>query len=307
MDFQGAEYNHFYKDGEWHFAVTGKNETGTSWIQLRDLGTRYRVQVRAWRLAGPDLNNYGLVFGGQDDFNYYTFRISDAGQYRIAKHVQDHWVDLQPWTKAAAINRGGVNTLTMLVDGAQLYACVNGTLVGTANDPALQTGRVGMIAGAYDEPVHIHFDDIATWKLQGPVTVTQGGASAPPPATIPSDAPAGVYVTSLRTSDPNPKRNTDVTFVATFLNSTGAAQPFNWVVMVYQPDAKKAFGETGVQSITVPVGVSELTSASNWGVRGPGGCVSLYARAYYEAGDGSRTPFKQPDGNDITHGFAVCP
>lgn len=307
MDYSGADYSHFYKDGEFHFAVTGKDVTGNAWIELKDLGTRYRLQVRTRRLGGPELNNYGLLFGGQDDFNYSTFRISDSGSYRLARYVQDHWEDLVPWTQTSAVDHSGNNTLTLLVDGTQIYACVNNVLVSTANDPALKTGRVGMILGAYDEPVHVHFDDIVAWKLQGPITAIQQGSNAPPATSIPSNVPPGVFVTGLRTTDPNPNRNADVSFVATFLNSTGAPQNFDWLVMVYQPDAKKAFGETAVQRITVPVGVSEFTSPSNWSVRGPGGCVSLYARPYFQNPDSSRTLFKQTDGSDVTFSFTVCP
>jgi hypothetical protein len=284
------------------------------------LGSRYRLQVRAWKLEGPDLNNYGLVFGGQDDHSYYTFRISDTGSYRIAKQVDGQWQDLVPWTTTPTIQQGGTNALALIVDGTQVYACINDTLVGSVNDPALGPGRVGMVAGAYDEPTHIHFDDFGVWNIEGPVTVAAGGIEPRPPAPVaaagtepqaptpvtPSAAP-GVYVKGLRTTDAVPIRNVAVTFVATFLNTTGAPQEYDWLVIIQEPEAKKAFGETDVQRITVPVGVSEITSASNWTVRGPGGCLPLYARPYFQNPDSSRTPFKQVDGSDLTFGFVVCP
>lgn len=306
-EFQGAAYNHFYKDGEFHFQVTARDQTGNAWLLLRDLGTRYRIQVRAWKLAGPNVNSYGLLFGGRDDSNYYAFRIADTGSYRIAKLVEGRWNDLTPWTRTSAIQPGGVNTLTLIADGAQIYACVNNLFLGMVTDPALQPGRVGMIAGAYDEPVHIHFDDFAVWKVEGAAAVPQPSSGASQPTAIPSNVLPGVYITALRTEPPNPKRNAGVSFVATFLNTTGAPQNFDWLVMVYQPDAKKAFGETDAQRITVPPGVTELGSASNWTVRGPGGCLPLYARPYYQNPDTSRTPFRQVDGNEETLGFSVCP
>jgi hypothetical protein len=33
------------------------------------------------------------------------------------------------------------------------------------NDPALTVGRVGLVVGAYDEAVHIHFDNFGAWNL----------------------------------------------------------------------------------------------------------------------------------------------
>lgn len=307
MNYTGAEHSHFYKDGEWHFAVRQKNKTGTAWIQLHERTLHQAITVRAWKLDGPNLNNYGILFGGQDDNNYYTFRISDSGSYRIAKLVQGQWQDLIPWTKTDAIWQGGLNELAVLLDGAQIYACVNGKLVGTASDTALQPGRVGMVAGAYDEPTHIHFDDFAVWNLQGPVTLNQN-ASAPRAPTQPAvNAPPGIYITNIHTLPDNPKRNQDVSFKATFLNNTGAAQNLDWLVIVYQPDAKKAFGETAAQRITVPPGVSEFTSASNWAVRGPGGCIQLYGVPHMQNPNSSRTPLNQPNGNPARIDFSVCP
>ncbi|MBI4675320.1 MAG: zinc-ribbon domain-containing protein [Chloroflexi bacterium] len=303
-EYYGADYNHFYKDGEFHFAVTQKNKTGNAWMLLRERSLHQAIVTRAWKLEGPALNNYGVVFGGQDDNNYYTFRISDSGSYRIAKLVQGQWHDLIPWTKTAAIRQNGVNELALLMDGAQIYACVNGQLVGATSDAALQPGRVGLVAGAYDEPVHIHFDDFAVWNLQGAVTLNQA-AWAPP--TVSSNLPSGVYITALCPEPANPKRNQGVSFVATFLNTTGTQQPFDWLVLVYQPDAKKAFGETDAQRIVAPPGVSQFTSASNWSVRGPGGCIALYGVPHFQNPDASRVPFKQSNGNNARIDFSVCP
>ena len=146
MNFNGADYNHFYKDGEWHFAVTAKNETGTAWIQLRERTLHQAITVRAWRLGEPPINSYGIIFGGQDDENYYAFRISDSGSFRLSHVIQNKWHDLIPWTKTDAVWQGGLNELAVLLDGAQIYACVNGQFVGTASDwpePALTAlGRV---------------------------------------------------------------------------------------------------------------------------------------------------------------------
>jgi hypothetical protein len=307
MNFQGADYNHFYKDGEWHFAVSAKNETGTAWMLLRERTLHQAITVRAWRLGEPPMNSYGIIFGGQDNENYYAFRISDSGSFRLSRVIQNQWHDLIPWTKTAAIWQGGLNELAVLLDGAQIYACVNGQIVGTANDTALHPGRVGMIAGAYDEPSHIHFDDFAVWNLQGPVTLNQNASASSAPTQPAVNAPPGIYVTALRTLPDNPKRNQDVSFKATFLNTTGAAQNLDWLVVVYQPDAKKAFGETAAQRITVPPGVSEFTSASNWAVRGPGGCIQLYGVPHMQNPNSSRTPLNQPNGNAARIDFSVCP
>jgi hypothetical protein len=163
--YRGEEYEHFYENGEFHFTVWRTNFTGNAWIQLGGLAAHYRMEVQAWKVGGPDMNNYGLLFGGQNDRDYYTFRISDSGSYRVAKQVEGQWVELVPWTETAFVNRGGLNFLGLRVEGTEITACLNGQALSTVNDPMLKSGRVGIIVGAYDEPVHIHFDNFGVWKF----------------------------------------------------------------------------------------------------------------------------------------------
>jgi hypothetical protein len=51
------------------------------------------------------------------------------------------------------------------VEGTQITPCLNGQTLTTVNDPALKSGRIGLVTGAYDEPVHIHFDNFGVWKF----------------------------------------------------------------------------------------------------------------------------------------------
>ena len=63
------------------------------------------------------------------------------------------------------VNKGGLNFLGLRVEGTQITACLNGQALTTANDPMLKSGRIGLVVGAYDEPVHIHFDNFGVWKF----------------------------------------------------------------------------------------------------------------------------------------------
>ncbi len=164
-EHRSAEYEHFYESGQFHFAVSRTNFTGNAWLQLRDLGVRYRMEVRARKIGGPDMNNYGLIFGGQDDTNFYTFRISDSGSYRVAKQVQGRWQDLAAWTKAPLLHTGAWNALGLSIEATRITVCLNGQTLTGLNDAALQSGRVGLVGGAFDEPTHLHFDDFGVWKL----------------------------------------------------------------------------------------------------------------------------------------------
>jgi hypothetical protein len=163
--YRGEEYEHFYENGEFHFTVWRTNFTGNAWIQLGGLATHYRIEVQAWKVDGPDMNNYGLLFGGKDDRNYYTFRISDSGSYRVAKMVEGQWVELVAWTQTPLVNKGALNFLGLRAEGTQITVCLNGQALASVNDPMLKSGRVGVVAGTYEEPVHIHFDNFGVWKF----------------------------------------------------------------------------------------------------------------------------------------------
>jgi hypothetical protein len=311
-EYRGEDYDHFYKSGEFHMRVTKLNSTGNAWMLIRDQGMRYRLQVRAWRLEGPDVNSYGLIFGGQNDDNYSIFRISDSGSYQLAKQLEGQWQELIPWTKTPLVNKGASNLLGLIVDGPQVVACLNGQQLTTVIDPALKSGRVGLVTGAYDAPVHIHFDEFGDWKLEGPVIF----AGPPPSSQVPAppapdrvlpSGPPGVYVASLRPDPSSPQRGKGVRFIASFANTAGAAKEFDWLVMIYQPDRKKAFGETGVTHITVPPGFSEIGTPDNWRVTGPGGCLPFYAQAYFQNTDNSRVQFQNGTGGVASPGFQVCP
>jgi hypothetical protein len=129
---------------------------------------------------------------------------------------------------------------------------------------------------------------------------------APPSAPLPAKAP-GVYVSGIQISPAQPKRNQPVTFVVAFLNNTGTPHAYSWLIQIFDAGTQKRFGDTRVQSLTVPVGTSQSTSANSWHVAGPGGCVSFFAQAQFQNPDGSRVPFPAPNGGVVSQKFSVCP
>lgn len=165
MTYRGDEYEHFYEDGEFHFSVWATDCIGYAWMQLAGLAPHYRIETQAWKVGGPDMNNYGLLFGGENERNYLTFRISDSGSYKVAKLVEGQWTDLVPWTQTPFVHRGAVNFLGLRVDGTEITVCLNGQALSSVSDPTLESGWLGIAVGAYDEPVHIHFDNLGMWNL----------------------------------------------------------------------------------------------------------------------------------------------
>jgi len=112
------------------------------------------------------------------------------------------------------------------------------------------------------------------------------------------------------TTVPNPpKRNQDINFVATMLNTTNETRYFDFVVQLYDPNkpgSNQRFGESDNVSITVPPGISQVTAIYP-GVRGGGGCISLYAQGEWQTAEKSRTPFNNTTLSPLAFNFDVCP
>jgi hypothetical protein len=68
---------------------------------------------------------------------------------------------------------------------------------------------------------------VSTWTPGPSVTASQ--ATSRPPA--PENAAFGVYVTALTVRPAQPIRGAPMTFVATFVNTTGSPQAIDWLVL----------------------------------------------------------------------------
>lgn len=197
---------------------------------------------------------------------------------------------------------------------------------GTASDPALVS--IIVAAGTASTPTTASVLVVPTTEspLTGPgATATALFVSSPiptaplatatrrPPTRVPAtttpSAPPGIYAASIRVDPAAPKRGQNVTFYVTFFNNTGSAQDYRWRVRIYLQDAKNGFGDTSPLNNTIVPGTSELASADNWGVRGPGDCMQLVARVFWiDTSSKAETEFVKPDqsGGPAT-GFQVCP
>lgn len=137
-----------------------------------------------------------------------------------------------------------------------------------------------------------------------PVTTTP----APPTNTPLPNFPPNVYVTKIEYSSPA-KRNQNVTFTANFLNTTGNASHYDWLVLLYDPEKtgnNKGFGESPAVGVSVPPGESKF-SVTYSPVNGPGGCKSLFMRAAYKVSAFDKPLFPNTNGEPLTVFFDVCP
>ena len=192
---------------------------------------------------------------------------------------------------------------------------------GAASDPALVA--INVVASAHPSPIAqptqvVQPPPLGAFTPTLPaIEITPPGTSAtatltatprPRPTSTPA-APPGVYALSIRVDPPAPRRNQDVTFHVTFLNTMGAPQGYQWRVRIFEPDKRNSFGDTAPVRNDFQIGTHELASASNWGVRGPTGCRTFIARVFWiDQTSKIETEFLKPDGGPPSAVFPLeCP
>jgi hypothetical protein len=121
-----------------------------------------RVEVDAGRLGGPDANRIGLICRA-DNAGHYFFIVGSDGYYGLGiftggKAALLGQASMQP--SEAIITGTAINHLRLDCNGNSLSGFVNGVQVAHVQDQTLTHGRVGILAGTFDEPgTDIVFDN----------------------------------------------------------------------------------------------------------------------------------------------------
>ena len=123
-----------------------------------------RIEVIANKIVGPEDNNYGIICRYQDAENYYAFIVTSDGYFGLIKVKDGEYFILNGGgnlTPSDAIRRdSGLNHLKVDCIGSVLTFFVNKDKVGEVLDTDYRTGRVGLMAGSFDNPgVAVLFDN----------------------------------------------------------------------------------------------------------------------------------------------------
>jgi hypothetical protein len=136
------------------------------------------------------------------------------------------------------------------------------------------------------------------------------GALSPAQAqtAVPPTPGPGLFVSSLRLSPAQPAFNQNVSFYATFSNTTSVVQNFLWKVYIFRADTPThSNDETSALQTGFAVGTSETQSLGTFRL-GPTGyqCEYFYAQVGWLDANNKITYFTAPDGSDYKKGFSVC-
>lgn len=151
-----------YFEGEYQIAVFTSNINVWS-VNSRKLAD-VRIEVNARTAAGSENNMYGVLCRHRDDKNFYFFAISADGYYAIGK-VKEGGMELisspvyQPSEKI--VTGQALNHLTATCLGENLTLSVNDAPIAQVADSDFADGKIGLIAGTFDDPeTDVRFDNL---------------------------------------------------------------------------------------------------------------------------------------------------
>lgn len=132
-----------------------------------------RIEVDATMLAGPEVNDFGVLCrystDSNDLANFYQFVVTSDGYVGIVKVSQSDQTVLTnggQLIESSAVNKGAAsNKIRAECIGSTLTLYVNGTQVDSVTDASFTSGDVGLIAGTYEDPgTDISFDNFVVTK-----------------------------------------------------------------------------------------------------------------------------------------------
>ncbi len=136
------------------------------------------------------------------------------------------------------------------------------------------------------------------------------GASAAISKTTATDAPPNIYVTDLRAEQQLPRRNQDIYFDVTFLNTTGSTQALRWDVLVYRPgNLRQYFGQSLPigKGDSIPPGSAQVRSFGPYRLSGNGPCEDIVLRVARMDNTSPAGFIDRPDGSPFMETITVCP
>jgi hypothetical protein len=149
---------------------------------------------------------------------------------------------------------------------------------------------------------------------ESPATASATLSASATPSSTATGAAAnhapGLYVQALRTDPQTPRRNQDIYFFVTFVNTTGIGQALRWDVLVYRPEKlNQYFGQSLPigKGDSIAAGIQELRSSGPYKLFGGGGCQDVVFRVARMDGDKPAALIDQPDGKPFLQTTRLCP
>ncbi len=131
----------------------------------------FTVEVDAAQVSGDDDNEYGLVYGYQDQENYYEVGISGDGYAGFFAKAAGAWHTIVRFRPEESVNPGNaLNHLRLEEDEGRLSFYINEQLAFEDFDDRFRDGFIGFGCGPFKEPgLHCSFDNLVVRDHDGSV------------------------------------------------------------------------------------------------------------------------------------------
>ncbi len=121
----------------------------------------YDVSVVASSIQDlPDLH-YGLLFGFQDDKNFFIFQLTPEGIPYFSAYEDGEWVNLVTWDVPPSFRVGRPNKLQVIHEMSNYTFLINDEYLDEYWDDRFSSGWLGLAAGIEQNDAHstVRFDD----------------------------------------------------------------------------------------------------------------------------------------------------
>ncbi|HWS84949.1 MAG TPA: protein kinase [Ktedonobacteraceae bacterium] len=100
---------------------------------------------------------------------FYIFQVCQDGSYDLYKYTSYGTSSSATLTsgKSSAINQGASqsNTIAVVANGSSFDLYVNNQKIDSASDGAYNKGHIGLVAGAYNNPTTVTYQDARVWTI----------------------------------------------------------------------------------------------------------------------------------------------
>ena len=139
-----------------------------TWTSMRQqLSGPVAVDLDITKVSGPETAQYGATCGYVDNDNLYGAGVGNDGYAEIFTYAAGERQTLADVSGVTGINTGNAtNHVRLVCSGTNIAFYVNNSLVLEATAPAEVNGKIGLLAGTFDEAdAVIQFDNLVVTQL----------------------------------------------------------------------------------------------------------------------------------------------
>lgn len=130
------------------YTIQHKTTTDRSYTTIdgrMKLGADFEMSANIIHASGETNYGVGLIFGGQNERNHYSFAITYTGFFRLSKMENGTYENIKEWTENTAITKGtgSQNKLSIIRKGIYTYFYVNDKHLHTEQNLPLYGTQIG--------------------------------------------------------------------------------------------------------------------------------------------------------------------